>query len=394
MAKVEMGDLNIGAAKADLWRYAILYKNGGVYLDIDSEIYSNLDSLIENDDIAVISREGNPNKFVQWCLMFDKNHPILENTIKKCVYNILNRTTEDILKLTGPDVFSEAVKEFLSPLNIDIYNSDDSIINQKTKTKIYSVDYKNYCNFKHANCNNLYKSKVDWRTEQKSISVFKPKKKIAICLFGLPRFYKDYKTSMDKFYDGFDIDYYIHSWGDEKILNELKEHFNPKEIQVQPLMDFSNYFNFELDMSKNDKGISNTLSPLYSIERLGNLLEKSNTNYDFVCLTRYDFVCLTGKPLKYLIKDNIFYTSYVKGDIWVIRENHDNHVDATFFCSDKNSIVKFTKLFSNLKKYLCIDKIPLCHHRLMYNHLKQIGVNLEMLKPDDKLDDGGWHIKR
>ena len=37
--------LNVGAAKADLWRYLILYKNGGVYLDLDSEICSNLDDL-------------------------------------------------------------------------------------------------------------------------------------------------------------------------------------------------------------------------------------------------------------------------------------------------------------------------------------------------------------
>ena len=30
--------LYVGAAKADLWRYLILYKNGGIYLDIDSLI--------------------------------------------------------------------------------------------------------------------------------------------------------------------------------------------------------------------------------------------------------------------------------------------------------------------------------------------------------------------
>ena len=34
--------LKIGAAKADLWRYLILYKNGGVYLDVDSTIFGRL----------------------------------------------------------------------------------------------------------------------------------------------------------------------------------------------------------------------------------------------------------------------------------------------------------------------------------------------------------------
>ena len=35
--------INIGAAKADFFRYAILYKKGGVYLDIDSLITSKID---------------------------------------------------------------------------------------------------------------------------------------------------------------------------------------------------------------------------------------------------------------------------------------------------------------------------------------------------------------
>jgi len=170
--------LNIGSAKADLWRYAILYMNGGVYLDIDSEIYSNLDSLIAEDDVAIISREKNPNKFVQWCLMFDKKHPILENTLKKCVFNILNRTTEDIFKLTGPDVYSQSIREVLQPSNLDIYYTDDLIINDKLKNnkikaKFYSFDYKNYCNFKHSSCEDLYKATPHWKVEQLNVNIFK-----------------------------------------------------------------------------------------------------------------------------------------------------------------------------------------------------------------------------
>jgi mannosyltransferase OCH1-like enzyme len=173
--------LNVGAAKADLWRYAILYKNGGIYLDIDSEIYSNLDSLIQEDDIAIVSREKNPDHFVQWCLMFDKNHPILENVLKKCVYNILNKTTENILQLTGPSVFSQSIIEVLSPLELDVYNTSDSIIREKMenkifsniKTKIYSFDYENYCNFKHSNYEDLYKNKEHWKSEIINTSTFK-----------------------------------------------------------------------------------------------------------------------------------------------------------------------------------------------------------------------------
>lgn len=173
--------LNLGVARADLWRYAILYKNGGIYLDLDSHIHSNLNFLIEETDKAIVSREGNPNTFVQWCLMFDKNHPILENTLKKCVYNILNKTTDDIFKLTGPVVYSNSIREILAPLNLDLYYTNDDVINQKMnnkeftsiKTKFYSVDYKNYCNFKHEYSEELYKFKPHWKIEQQNTGVFK-----------------------------------------------------------------------------------------------------------------------------------------------------------------------------------------------------------------------------
>ena len=38
--------MNHIVAKADIWRYTILFNNGGVYLDIDSEITGSLGGLI------------------------------------------------------------------------------------------------------------------------------------------------------------------------------------------------------------------------------------------------------------------------------------------------------------------------------------------------------------
>ena len=70
--------LKIGAAKADLWRYLILYKTGGIYIDVDSVIIGNLDELIQNEPCAILSRENNYNKFVQWCLIFTPEHPLLK----------------------------------------------------------------------------------------------------------------------------------------------------------------------------------------------------------------------------------------------------------------------------------------------------------------------------
>ncbi len=174
-------NLNIGAAKADLWRYLILYKNGGIYLDVDSSIFSSLDTLISEDEKAIISRENNKNLFVQWCLMFSKNHPILEKTIKKCIINIKNKISNNILYVTGPQVYSQSIIEIYNPFSIDVYNSEDNFINNKIndivpenfKCKIHSFDYKGYCLFKHDKSDFLYKNKLDWRTESLNKNLFK-----------------------------------------------------------------------------------------------------------------------------------------------------------------------------------------------------------------------------
>ena len=91
--------LNIGAGKADFWRYLILYKYGGIYLDIDADIIKNLDNLIKDTDSALITREKNKGVFMQWCLIFEKEHPILQRVIEKCISNIKKRVSNDLVYL-------------------------------------------------------------------------------------------------------------------------------------------------------------------------------------------------------------------------------------------------------------------------------------------------------
>ena len=106
--------LNVGAAKADFWRYCILYKYGGIYLDIDSNIIRPLNELIQEDDQCIITREQSSGHFVQWFMIFEKNHPILLNLINQCCRNITNKTTNDIIYLTGPGAFTESINQIMS----------------------------------------------------------------------------------------------------------------------------------------------------------------------------------------------------------------------------------------------------------------------------------------
>ena len=48
-----------GAAKADLWRYAVLWIHGGVYIDDDSDMHSPLDNMIDPKDELIVSYEKN-----------------------------------------------------------------------------------------------------------------------------------------------------------------------------------------------------------------------------------------------------------------------------------------------------------------------------------------------
>jgi mannosyltransferase OCH1-like enzyme len=119
----------IGAAKADFFRYAILYKKGGVYIDMDGAIVRPLSEIILADDVAVISREIHPHLFVQWALIYDKGHPFMQRTLEKCIENInSNCSPHNVLYMTGPNVYSEVINESISK-------------NEGIQFRIFGTDY-------------------------------------------------------------------------------------------------------------------------------------------------------------------------------------------------------------------------------------------------------------
>ena len=127
--------INIGAAKADFFRYAVLYKKGGVYLDVDSLIVEKLDNFILADDEAIISLESNKKYYVQYALFFNAQHLFLEKTMEVIMDNIKNnRFAYDVHKMTGPSAYSLAV---------------DSVIKseQEVNYRQVGIDYENKVKF-------------------------------------------------------------------------------------------------------------------------------------------------------------------------------------------------------------------------------------------------------
>ena len=113
--------LKVGAARADLWRYLVLYREGGIYLDLDAEIVTPIDELVHDDEGALVSREETPHFMVQYMLVFEPGHPILARAIELSTRAILDGPEipkgddawilDPVLYMAGPPIFNRAVDE-------------------------------------------------------------------------------------------------------------------------------------------------------------------------------------------------------------------------------------------------------------------------------------------
>jgi len=143
----------LGAAKADVWRIAILWVYGGVYVDADADILSPLSQMISNTDSFLFGTEKNEvfdcykenfhlnssmtkttapfwtnQILLQWLLASEPGHPFLTRTLENIVemisleYNhqsaIACPLTNEfgfhgVICATGPMVFSASVLEVI-----------------------------------------------------------------------------------------------------------------------------------------------------------------------------------------------------------------------------------------------------------------------------------------
>jgi inositol phosphorylceramide mannosyltransferase catalytic subunit len=142
-----------GAARADLFRYLLIYKCGGVYLDVKSSLTKPLDDVLRSDDVYILSKwssgkdgsfEGwgrhaqlkdiGGEEFQQWHVIAASNHPFLRAVIDNVLSNverynpILHDTGKDgVLGLTGPIVYTRAITPLLTKHPHRRVNGQDDI---------------------------------------------------------------------------------------------------------------------------------------------------------------------------------------------------------------------------------------------------------------------------
>lgn len=127
-----------GAAKADFFRYLVVYNEGGVYLDIKSSMSKPLNDILKAEDRYLLCHWQNgpddfhPNigfhdciespygEFQQWHLVATKGHPFLKAVIENVCNNIQNYNPYihdsggwSVVNLTGPIAYSLAIEPLL-----------------------------------------------------------------------------------------------------------------------------------------------------------------------------------------------------------------------------------------------------------------------------------------
>jgi len=119
---------NYGAAKADFFRYLVIYAKGGIYLDIKSGPTKNLDKLLKDGgNNILVSREHNifshfwylhfPGEMIQWTVISPKGHPVMREIIEQCLSNIENDYGEkknytgarSVIFMSGPMLFAKVI---------------------------------------------------------------------------------------------------------------------------------------------------------------------------------------------------------------------------------------------------------------------------------------------
>ncbi len=152
---------NYGAARADFFRYLLIYKVGGLWLDIKSTTDAPLSENLYEDDYFLLSQWRNKmgekfqgwglfpelnhvpgGEFQQWFILSAPRNPAIERVILNVVNQIKNYSIhihgvghKGVLRTTGPIVFTLSI---LPHLKSNLYRFTDIETDLKIKYSVYS----------------------------------------------------------------------------------------------------------------------------------------------------------------------------------------------------------------------------------------------------------------
>jgi len=128
-----------------LWRYCILYKTGGIYLDIKYKSHNNFKfiNLTEKEHFVI---DIDPHGVYNACMVCSKGNPKLLDAINKIVNNVKNKNySVGALGITGPallgDIFTKSEKKNFDMKHEMIYNEKFITLNNIIVIRMYNSYY-------------------------------------------------------------------------------------------------------------------------------------------------------------------------------------------------------------------------------------------------------------
>ena len=161
--------LPMGVMKADLWRYCVIYKYGGIYGDADT-ICKIHPLLFLNNSYLTVAPEPGHNYFCQWTFAAPAESPILKSIIDLSVDRILNTEIKGehiIHYLTGPECFTDGIIKYLKERGLPTYDDVNKYFKYPTKDlAVFNRDkfHNNFISHLYAGSDN-----DGWKNERKRV---------------------------------------------------------------------------------------------------------------------------------------------------------------------------------------------------------------------------------
>jgi len=147
--------IQIGAAQADFWRLLVLYKEGGVYMDIDAHLVWPLSSIVKAD-LDELYCKTKKNDFTTYFIASKSDNENLKKMIDTILINIDENVLENVFMLTGPGILNQILN--INEVNTTYYK--------------YTCDQGNFTNdyFQY-----IDKPEGKWTNAQKVMDIIKKK---------------------------------------------------------------------------------------------------------------------------------------------------------------------------------------------------------------------------
>jgi mannosyltransferase OCH1-like enzyme len=112
-----------GAFKADLLRYCLLHYYGGCYFDCKQILRVPINKFLSPNKTIILCNDVIEEALLNAIICSTKKNIIIEQTIKDCAHNVINKLGKNPLDITGPIFFYKSIKKFIDKDNLILKNN-------------------------------------------------------------------------------------------------------------------------------------------------------------------------------------------------------------------------------------------------------------------------------